>query len=396
MAMRSPAGRFWRAIGFVAVLSMLSVAAVGSASGAEWRQFHMDAAHRGFNASESTLGLTNAADIELRWSGELSGQPYLSSPVIANGRVFIGTWPTGPTPGGVRAFDQGTGALLWHREQANWGVVSSPAVVDGRVFILSSDIDGNVSTVAYRAWNGDELWTVGTGGPMSGPVVKDGVVYVGGRRGLFALDAVTGEQRWFADWPGLESPPTVVGDRVYVAGGAEQRRVAAFAASTGARIWTRWISPVQLSSPVVVGNRIYVGTSGDGIYCLFARRGVVAWHRSAGRYMDSTPAVDGSKVYINDYGTNRIVAYDAITGAFAWASHGGASQGSVSVANGVVWGAGLDGMLVGVDAATGTVLVSKPLVGESYSSPAIVDGVVYVGANRPDNSGVLMAFGLPN
>ena len=54
-------------------------------------------------------------------------------------------------------------------------------------------------------------------------------------------------------------------------------------------------------------------------------------------------------------------------------------------------GSRLHGTLYGIDVATGTVLVTKDLGDYSTSTPAIVDGVVYVGSD----SGALMAFGLP-
>ena len=51
----------------------------------------------------------------------------------------------------------------------------------------------------------------------------------------------------------------------------------------------------------------------------------------------------------------------------------------------------MDEKLYGINATTGRVLVTKGLGGWSASTPAIVDGVVYVGSD----GGELMAFGLP-
>ena len=327
--------------------------------------------------TKPTLGVGNAADLELKWSADTGGAVMLSGPSIANGRVFVASY------GGLSAFDQASGDPIWHRAIEGF-VESSPAVVNGRVFILTND----GAAQAYRSWDGKPLWSTQTGGAIAGPVVRDGIVFVGGSAQVFALNAATGATVWSAEAPFMRSPPSVVGARVYVAG---DNRVAAFDAATGARIWIKRISSVQISSPVVSGNRIYVGTSDDGVYCLFAGRGAIAWHVGLGRLMDNSPSVDGARMYVGDYGTNRIVAYDRVTGAFLWASHGGGSQGSVSVANGVAWAAGFDGTLYGIDVATGTVLVTKDLGDYSTSTPAIVDGVVYVGSD----SGALMAFGLP-
>ena len=104
-------------------------------------------------------------------------------------------------------------------------------------------------------------------------------------------------------------------------------------------------------------------------------------------------------MYVADYPANRVVAYDAVTGAFLWASHGGGSIGSVSVAeNGVVWSGAADFKLYGIEAETGDVLVTVDL-DFTESSPAIVDGVVYIGQSLTpggDDAGALHAFGLPS
>ena len=250
--------------------------AASAAGGAEWRQFHRDVAHTGSNPDETMLGVGSAADLELKWSADTGGGVSTSGPSIANGRVFIATH--GSSDGlsvGLSAFDQTSGDLLW-RQFVEGFVDSSPVVVGGKVFILTNDR----AVVAYRSWDGKELWSVRTGGVLAGPVVRDGIVYVGGDRRVFALEATTGATVWSAEAPVMRSPPTLVGSRVYIAG---QDRVVAYRVATGAVIWTKRISEVGYSSPVVVGSRIYVGTAYDGVYSLFAHRGTIAWHSAGDR-----------------------------------------------------------------------------------------------------------------
>ena len=391
----STKGRYARLVVAVLAATGLVAAMAAPASAGSWRQFHKDATHRGFSAEEHTLGVSNVGSIQLRWSADIGGEARLSNPVIANGRVFIGAFVRSTEAGvfsAISALDQATGRLLWRQEVL--GYVDTPALWNGRLFVLTSE---GILT-AFRAWDGRVLWTeTTTGNTLASPVIADGVLYVVEYSGLLALDPATGAVLWSRGAPATRSTPSVVGGRIYIIGSDNLGNwhgpvVVALDQATGARLWTRQIDQVQLSSPAVYGNRLYIGTQNDdGLWSLFGRRGVVAWHVGRGRTFDNTPAVDGERVYVGDYISDRVIAYDAVTGALIWASPHGGSQGSVIVANGVVWSAGPDGNLYGLDAATGATLVSRGYGESGYATPTIVDGVVYVASD----SGTLMAFGLP-
>ena len=64
---------------------------------------------------------------------QATGGPVYSSPAIADGIVYVGSWG-----GEVYAFDASTGAVVWSYETAG-GVFSSPTVVGGVMFIGSYD-----------------------------------------------------------------------------------------------------------------------------------------------------------------------------------------------------------------------------------------------------------------
>jgi outer membrane protein assembly factor BamB len=62
-----------------------------------------------------------------------AGNVVNSSPAVANGVVYIGSWDYN-----LYALNAGTGALLWSYTTGNY-VYSSPAVANGMVYIGSSD-----------------------------------------------------------------------------------------------------------------------------------------------------------------------------------------------------------------------------------------------------------------
>ncbi len=77
-------------------------------------------------------------------------------------------------------------------------------------------------------------------------------------------------------------------------------------------------------------------------------------------------------------------ALDPASGKILWQTadptSGALDTGSVSVANGVLYGGSLDGHMYALDAATGKILWSFASGGSVIDGPAIVDGVVYWGS----------------
>lgn len=366
--------------------TMMVAATTGIAMAEGWRQYRHDAAHTGTSADEMTLGVQNVSGLQLRWSVDTAGPVIAASPVIANGRAFIGTRGQGSAEGYLSAFDVTTGALIWR--QGLWtGTESSAAVADGRVYALSEV--GALS--AYRARDGKRLWRVRVGQPyFSQLVLREDVIYVRGDPDIVALQADDGTEIWRAPAPpDLYGTPTVTGGRLYYAAGDQ---VVALDASTGTEVWSTQIGDVHVATPAVSGGRLYVATETEGLFCLYTSRGAVAWHAIEGAEMyDVAPAVADGTVFVQIPG--RIVARDAVTGAFVWRSRI-ASGGDPTVTNGVLWS--VSGDLSAADASTGQLLASLDAGGGAQSSsPSIADGVVYVGVELGGGNGALMAFDLP-
>jgi hypothetical protein len=115
------------------VLAALVVAGVGVTRAADWPQWggaasrNLASAERGLPASfhpgkrrRDHLGLDPATAKNVRWVARIGGENY-SSPVVAGGRVFVGTNDEeiddprfATTEGGVlECFDERSGRRLW-------------------------------------------------------------------------------------------------------------------------------------------------------------------------------------------------------------------------------------------------------------------------------------------
>jgi len=205
---------------------------VAQSSDAGWSQYQNNPARTGFSA-EALAG----AALEQAWTARPGGQAFFSSPVIADGRVFLAT-----DNGAVHAVSLDDGSSLWSFATGS-GNRATPAVADGLVYV-GGGVDGRL--YALDAATGSPAWSYATGDYLTyaAPTVVDGVVYFGtgftaGNGGwIYALDADTGALRW-RTFVGAQIffAPAVGGSLVFGASYDAQRLVALDAA-TGAEAWS--------------------------------------------------------------------------------------------------------------------------------------------------------------
>jgi hypothetical protein len=151
-------------------------------------------------------------------------------PVIAEGRVFVGTMR-----GTLHAMDSGTGQDQWVY-RADGAILHACAVGGGRV--VFGDGRGKISAVDIR--DGTPAWSVQTGAAVwNAPLIHQGTALAGSRDGnLYAIDVGTGTVRWkgATGGPLLSSPALdIKRGRVYVA--SEDMHVYGFDLAEGRRVW---------------------------------------------------------------------------------------------------------------------------------------------------------------
>jgi outer membrane protein assembly factor BamB len=267
--------------------------------------------------------------------------PIASSPAVADGMVYFVS-----SAGSLAALDAATGQPCWvfateyeRRFEARnlhgypsaaqtipdaWDVfTSSPAVVNGRVFFGSGD--GNV--YAVDAKSGILQWKSATGDVVhASPAVASGTVFIGSWDGrLYALDAESGQLRWafeagkdpvIRNQVGFQSSPAVVDGTVYV--GCRDAHVYPIDAATGRRKWDyptskSWVN----TTPAVRDGVVYVGTSDSARFiALDARTGRLRCNFDARAYVFSSPALAGDLAYFGSH-NGRLYAVDTRSGVLA-------------------------------------------------------------------------------
>lgn len=161
-----------------------------------------------------------ASDGGVVWRTDIPEDVYVSSPAVADGRVFIGA-----RDGSLYVLDSETGERITRLVNEfdptlpgspSDEITTSPAVADGVVVAGSEDYH----VYAWDVESEERLWRFPVGGRCyTSPAVADGVVYAGGVAGqLFGIDLRTGEERFRVHSSGqiIDSSPAVLDGLVCV------------------------------------------------------------------------------------------------------------------------------------------------------------------------------------
>jgi outer membrane protein assembly factor BamB len=300
------------------------------------------------SSEDGNLYAINAATGKRKWAFKTGQFLVWSNPAVDwNGTVYIGGYSTHA----VYAIDGATGLQKWVSPTGD-AIESSPAVADGVVYVGCND--GNL--YAFDAANGDQKWTFPIGGRhiLSSPAVADGFVYiVGGDGNLHVINTGSHREEWatdYHDWPytWMLSDPAVVNHIVYTGDGAGNLK-----ALIGDPLSHRSMNLGQFVTggaitypPSVADGWIYVA-AGSGLYGILLRDPLGGFFsdNSEQHWVFTTPdhaiisgppAVADGVVYVA--AGSKIYAIDAVTGARKWDyKTGGWIESSPAVMNGVVY-----------------------------------------------------------
>jgi len=166
---------------------------------------------------------------------------------------------------------------------------------------------------------------------------------------------------------------------------ASDGEVVALSVGKGTVRWTRHIGATE-TSPVVVGNDVYVGDWLGNVYALDKRDGRTVWRATTGGAVKGGIAVSGNRVYAGSY-DGHVYAFDATTGRRLWRASGdarllghGQFYSTPAAAYGRVYIGSTDGKVYSFGATSGKRIWSHSTGGYVYGSPAIWQQRVFAGS----------------
>ena len=311
-----------------AVALLLLAAPAAQAQGT----FHGDATRSGVYASAGPAQLHG-----VKWSFDTGG-PVFSSPVLADGVVFIAS-----ASGNLFALDRDSGKERW-KFTSRQPIASTPAVAGGTLYFVSSAgslVALDVATgkprwafaVEYerrfeaKGLHGygpagqtmPDAWDVFTSSPV---IAQDKVFFGSGDGNVYAVDAESGVLEWkFPMRDVVHASPAYADGTIFVGswGGDFQ----ALDAATGRPKWLFQAGEDPAlhnqvgfqSSAAVVDGVVYVGCRDAHVYALDAKSGRKRWdYPTSKSWVNGTPAVRDGVVYVGTSDSSRFMALDAKTG----------------------------------------------------------------------------------
>lgn len=320
-------------------------------------------------------------DGRLVWQTRLAG-PFTSSLIAADGRIYAVN-----ERGTVTVFAAGDSFSLLATNELHSPCLTTPAVANDDLLIrtktdlycFGGKAEGESGTAADRRpsvsvsskagshrQNGEDSWPVFRGDPQATGVARgelperleplwtfstekggfestaaivDGVVYIGSTDGkLYALDLKTGEKRWeFATPLGFSASAATRGGRVYI--GDSDGMFYCLEAASGKQLWDFQTDGEINSSANFYNDNVLFGSQDSFLYCLSAASGELVWKFQSQDQIRCFPTVIENRGFV----------------------------------------AGCDGQLHIVDLAEGKSIAAVKIDSPTGSSPAVMDGIVYVG-----------------
>jgi outer membrane protein assembly factor BamB len=189
--------------------------------------------------------------------------------------------------------------------------------------------------------------------------------------------------RWKKKIGASETSPLIIGNRVYV--GDAKGNVYCLRATDGKTIWKRRFDGAVKAAIAFDHGRLFLGDYDGRLHSLRATDGTPIWSAESARdwfgghgQFYSTPSVAYSRVYLGST-DGKVYSFGEESGKLRWSYHtGGFVYGSPAVWRGRVFVGSYDHTFYAFDAATGAVLWKFRANGPISGSATIVDGIVYV------------------
>jgi outer membrane protein assembly factor BamB len=341
--------------------------------GGSWPQFHADAANTGYDPT-----LTGPREPVMEaWRQELGGS-NVSSPVVADGRVFVGTHSETERRREIRAFRLEDGELLWRQPTIGWSTASTAlAVVDGVVYAVEP---GGSRVVALNADSGSFRWRYDAGVPFWGsPTVVDGTVYASNTTGrLVALDARTGRERWAYD-PDVRaflSTPAVHDGTVYATSMTPEELPPGASSLFEFKWYEHYFSwsPERGTGETTLRELPATGS----VHALSVDDGSVEWTKTVPDFVVSSAAVRDGTVCFGGW-DNTVYALDPDTGETQWTFETrDIVVATPAIADDTVYAGSNDGTLYALSLSDGTRNWVYPVEVSVKGSPAVTDDAVYL------------------
>ncbi|MCL7931203.1 PQQ-binding-like beta-propeller repeat protein [Halomonas llamarensis] len=300
-----------------------------------------------FSTYEGTLYAVDEHDGSLIWSSDVFDERG-SNIALNESLIFFGegliTESSRTYGGKVVALNKHTGEEVWSYStdafSGIWGITTHA----GNVFFSTRN-----EVYAVDALSGEERWQLSPVDFFGGLSSKDGLVYFQERTtDVYALDAVSGEIifSYKSDVEANYNPGGVAialheDNFIFTSGNREEPFIYSYSID-GTKNWEAPLHGISRSSVVVDDCCIFLGTEKgqeSSFHSLDLNSGKSIWSHDNEGFVRHTPLIHGGRVYLS-YAGNRVVAMHRADGRLAWSFEieGDVFTPIVSSSNGLLFG----------------------------------------------------------
>jgi outer membrane protein assembly factor BamB len=352
--------------------------------------------HLAFSGQLHTIWTVSAGE------GSSKRMRLTAIPIVYGNKIF-----TLDAEGTVRALSAESGATIWKTSlvpggkpfsmwnpfntsnTARAGFGGGIAADGGKIFVAS----GFGTVVALDPDSGKVIWSKKLDIPIrEAPTAADGRIYVvNSESEVFCLSTADGSELW--SQRGLpenaavltSASPAVAGNLVFVP--FPSGEIAALDVKNGQQKWTEALRQGDINSsstaigessrPVVDRELVFAMSRGGQLIATSREKGERVWTRDIAGLQ--TPWVAGDALFVVDV-TGKLVALNRKDGKVRWVTplpNSGRWSGPV-LAGGKLWLTSAKGLLLGVDATSGSIATQTDLSTPVLISPIVAEGRLYV------------------
>jgi outer membrane protein assembly factor BamB len=336
----------------------------------DWPQFRADSANTG-----TTAGIGPSVG-QMLWIHETGPDPIVSSPTVADGKVFIGD-----NAGTVWALDEETGKVQWLFE-TNGAVESSPTYLNGTIYIGSMDMN----LYALDASDGKEKWNFSTDGGIKssvsiaepwGPDGEKVLVFGSYDNNMYGLDT-NGKELWrYTAASFIHGKPAVYDDLAFTC--SCDNNIYAVDVTTGDKAWNTSINDYSGVSPSAVNGTLYTAGRGGTVHAVNITEGTPIWGYDSNGVIEGSPAVGDEAIFIGTI-MGEMLALRMVDGNRTWlfrAPDKASILSSPALVGGVLYFGDRAGILHALQASDGKELWNFTADSAIESSPAVAYGKIF-------------------
>ena len=247
------------------------------------------------------------------------------TPLLEGDRLYV-TFGTM----GTACLAAGDGKKIWENRELHWDHQNGPGgsmAGHGELLLIPCDGSDVQFEAALSKKDGKVVWRSersakpllaerpadmhkAYGTPVILNVGGQPTSFTTGAQRLYALDPLTGKERWFVHYaPGFSNVPVPVtdGKALYISTGFQKPEIWAIKLEPGNGdatethvLWKQKKGAPTESTPVVVGNRLFMVNSGGIATCLNTADGNIVWQERLGPDFAATPLVAEGRLYFFD------------------------------------------------------------------------------------------------